>query len=180
MTIPYSRFAAVTPDDVRPVAVVDRQVRDTAAGLAGPGLASVSAVADHLRIGRRSIADVLAAHRVPVMRTRRVRWDALWQALWQIPTVPPDAYDAMMAPLLTVADVAEITGMSTRSILRDGDRARSAYALPRHVRLSERNRRYHPEMIHLWAMQQPLEDWMRPVKTRPKSLARALRPRAAT
>lgn len=144
-----------------------------------PKHASFATTADaacYLRLNSRRVRDVLEAHGAPLNPAGRVRWATLWMALWHIPEVPETAYDMMMRPLLTVAEVADRVGVTERSILRNTDRQRSRYGLPRHVQLSERARRFHPMMILAWEMQEPIEDWMQATAQAPR-LPRGLRPR---
>jgi len=142
----------------------------------GPGFATVAEAARYLRLNPRRVGEVLKAHDAPLNPAGRVRWTTLWGALWQIHQVPETAYDIMMQPLLTVAEVAEHAGVCERSILRDTDRQRPHYGLPRFVQLSERARRFHPTMINCWDMQETIEDWMQVSVPAPR-LPRGLRPR---
>lgn len=145
----------------------------------GPGFATVAEAARYLRLNPRRVGEILKAHDASLNPAGRVRWTTLWAALWQIHQVPETAYDTMMQPLLTVAEVAEHAGVCERSILRDTDRQRPHYGLPRFVQLSERARRFHPVMINRWDMQEPIEDWMQVSVPVPR-LPRGLRPRGKT
>jgi len=142
----------------------------------GPDFATAAEAARYLRLSPRRICDVLKEMDAPVNAAGRVPWRRLWKMLWQIQEVPETAHDIMMQPLLTVSDVAARVGVTERSIIRDTDRAYPRYGLPRHVQLSERARRFHPTMVELWELQEPLPEWMRPEPVRPR-LPRGVRPR---
>lgn len=171
----YEKFAAITPQDCGAQKASD-VARDQAARGIGPGLATLSEVADYLRIGRRGVRCILREHSVSLNAAGRVKWADLWRELWLIPSVPPAHYSMMKHPLLSVTETASRVGVCAKSILRDTDRKRPKYGLPRHVQLSERNRRFHPEMILMWELNEALEDWMQPVASRGPQF-RGLRPR---
>lgn len=174
----YAKFAAVTPQSPCDQNIGD-DARDQAVRSVGPGLVTLPEVADYLQIGRRSIRCVLQEHGVPVNPAGRVRWADLWKVLWLIPEVPPAQYSMMMRPLLSVAETANRVGVCAKSIIRDSGRKHPRYGLPRHLQLSDRTRRFHPEMILLWEMNEALEDWMHPVASRVPQF-RGLRPRRPT
>lgn len=157
----------IVAPDVNPAA------RNSHARLKGAGYATASELSTYLRISLRSVPDVLSNYGVKTNRAKRTFWSEVWQKLWNIPDVPTVYHDVMRTPLLTIEDVADRVGVSARSILRDGDRTESLYGLPRNILLSPRRRRYHPQMIYLWEMDLPLEEWMRAVK-RPRA---GLKPR---
>jgi len=155
---------------------VDQKARSAHARLRGAGHATTADLSLYLGMSLRTVPEVLDEHGIRTNRAGRTMWADIWEKLWHIPEVPAERHELMRKPLLTVEQVAERAGMSPRSILRDGDRGRSRYGLPRHVQLSPRRRRYHPEMILLWEMEMPLEDWMRPVTRRARM---GLKPRIA-
>lgn len=142
----------------------------------GPGFATAPEAARYLQVSSRRVQEVLKTCGTHLNGAGRVQWTTLWAALWQIQEVPEAAYDMMMQPLLTVGEVAKIVGVTDRSILRDTDRSRPRYGLPRHIQISERARRFHPVMIECWEMQEPIENWMQ-VAASPPRLPRGLRPR---
>jgi hypothetical protein len=147
---------------------VDLAAHNSHARLKGAGHASASDLSVYLCVSLRAVPEVLKEQGIKTNRAGRTDWSDVWEKLWYIPDVPAAYHDIMRKPLLTIEEVADRVGVSARSILRDGDRARTRYGLPRHVQLSPRRRRYHPEMIHLWEMDLPLEDWMRAVNRRPR------------
>lgn len=130
------------------------------------GFASASDLGTYLGVSQRRAKNVLECFGIKTNRAGRTRWINVWDILWNIHNVPAQHHELMKRELLNIEQVAGRVGVSPRSILRDGDRSRSLYDLPRHVQLSPRRRRYHPEMILLWEMELPLEDWMRPIKRR--------------
>lgn len=140
--------------------------RKSHAEFKGAGYANTSDLCAYLGVSQRSVPKVLAELGVKTNRAGRTSWASVWENLWKIRDVPTPYHELMKRALLDPDQVAERVGVSPRSILRDGDRARSRYELPRHIQLSERRRRYHPEMILLWEMELPLEDWMKPIERR--------------
>lgn len=142
--------------------------------LKGSGHATNSELSIYFGISPRLVPKVLEGQGIKINRARRVSWSEVWDRLWNIRSVPAPHHDIMRRPLFTVDEVVERAGVSSRSILRDANRARPHYGLPRFTQLSARCRRYHPEMVHLWEMELPLEDWMRPIKRRSRS---GLKPR---
>lgn len=171
----YEKFAAITPQDCGAQKASD-VARDQAARGIGPGFATLSDVADYLRINSRSVRCILQENAVPLNAAGRVKWVDLWKELWLIPNVPTAHYSMMKHPLLSVTETASRVGVCAKSIIRDTDRKRPKYGLPRHVQLSKRNRRFHPEMILMWELNEALEDWMQPVASRGPQF-RGLRPR---
>jgi hypothetical protein len=139
-----------------------------------PLLTTKSMLADHLVVSTRNVANVLSEHGIEPNPAGRYDWRRVWSKLWHIHDVKQSQVTTMQSPLLTIEDVAPLVGVSARSILRDGDRARPHYGLPRFIQLSPRARRYHPEMILLWQLEAPLEDWLKPVV---KQGRRGVRPR---
>ena len=142
--------------------------------LTQPLLTTKSVLADHLVVSARNVANVLSEHGIEPNPAGRYDWRRVWSKFWNIHDVKQTQIAIMQSPLLTVEDVAPLVGVSARSILRDGDRARPRYGLPHFIQLSQRARRYHPEMILLWQLEAPLEDWMKPVVKRGR---RGVRPR---
>lgn len=155
------RYTRVAPD-------VDLAARNSHARLKGAGHARASDLSVYLYVSLRAVPEILEGQGIRTNRAGRTAWSDVWEKLWNIPDVPEVYHDVMRKPLLTIEEVADRVGVSARSILRDGDRTGSLYGLPRHVQLSQRRRRYHPEMIHRWEMDLPLDDWMRAVKRRPR------------
>ena len=171
----YEKFAAITPAYCG-VQKASDVARDQATRGIRPGLATLSEVADYLRINSRGVRRILQEHAVPLNAADRVKWADLWKELWLIPSVPSASYSMMKLPLLSVTETASRVGVCAKSIIRDTDRKRPRYGLPRHLQLSERNRRFHPEMILMWELDEALEDWMQPVASREPRF-RGLRPR---
>lgn len=173
----YAKFEKLNTPTMSTLKVeIDAVLQSRVAHHVGPGLATLSQVADYLQVGRRGVKDTLEMYGVSSNAAGRVKWEVLWAALWHIPKVRPAHYSCMIRPLLSVADVAKLAGVSEKSIVRDGDRKLPRYELPRHVQLSKRNRRFNPAMILLWEMNEALEDWMRPVACRTQPF-RGPRPR---
>lgn len=171
----YRSFASLKPSTTGTAEVSDRAKAARDRRLSGD-LATRGEVAAYLSIASRSTGPILDAFDVKPNRAGRYEWARIWNALWHIPNVPREHSTMMRQTLLTVADVAELIGVSPRSILRDGDRSRSRYELPRFVQLSPRARRYHPLMIFQWQAELPLDEWMRPVQQRQR-ISRGLRRR---
>lgn len=153
----------------------DEGVKAEARQRVGAGFATVPEASCYLQVSPRRVREVLKAYEAPLNPAGRVQWTTLWSALWRIQQVPADAYEMMMQPLLTVAEVAERVGVAERSILRDISRPYPRYGLPRHIQLSERARRFHPLMIECWEVQEPIANWMHasaPASRLPQGLRR--------
>jgi hypothetical protein len=156
----------VLPLSCIPDPKVDQRTRDQAAHAIGAGMATSAEIASYLRVSDRLMPMLLQTKKLTCNRAGRFTWEQVWNTLWHIPQVPPEQYQKMKIPLLDVTDVAERAGVCERSVLRDGNRKAPRYGLPRHIQLSKRVRRYHPSMIFLWEIDEALEDWMQPVRSK--------------
>lgn len=163
--IDYAKFRAL-PLPCISTPRVDESARDQAAHAIGAGMATSSEIASYLRVSNRTMPMLLQAKKLTCNRAGRFTWEQVWNTLWHIPQVPPEQYQKMKTPLLDLTDVAERAGVCERSVLRDGNRKEPRYALPRHIQLSPRMRRYHPSMIFLWEIDEALDDWMQPVRSK--------------
>lgn len=90
----------------------------------------------------------------------------LWLSLWGIGDVPGDQIPQMSEPLVTVTEVAQLAGVSERTIRRAGDSRSLEWSLPPHVDLGPRVRRYLRPLVAAWALQTPPDAWLMPAPRR--------------
>lgn len=171
--VEYSKFRKLPLQKIW-VPEVNRGTQDRAAQDIGAGMATRGQISDYLRISSRFIPNLIDARIIKCNKAERFSWANVWRDVWQIPDVPAKHFSKMMVPLLTVSEVAKRVGVSERSLVRDGDRKTPLYNLPRHVQLSPRHRRYHASMLFLWEIEEGLDDWMLPVRSK-SSVRRGLR-----
>lgn len=126
----------------------------------GPGFATGPELAKYLRIANSGVRRVALERNLTRNRAGKYSWADIWSHFWQLHDVPPDTYAQMKAPLLKDADIAEMLGISAKSVRRDGSRVRSLYDLPRFLDLGTRGRRHHPEMITAWTRGLDTPPWL--------------------
>lgn len=126
-----------------------------------PGYASTGEVAEYLRISPRRVAGCCADWQLVPNRAGRFSWADIWRVLWSVREVPPHSHMRMKEPLLDNRDVAEILGVSERSIQRDVTRPASQFELPRSVALTQRTRRHHPLLLEFWMVNALPPQWLR-------------------
>jgi len=110
---------------------------------------------------------------------RRYDLTDLWYRMWGIRAVPVAAVEMMQAPLLDLAAVAQIAGVTETTIRRAGNSNCPRWNLPCHFDLGPRLRRYLPLHIEAWVDGQPLEPWLQPQLGPVRVAARGLIPKGA-
>lgn len=128
---------------------------------------SLSGVALYLAVSPAVARGILADRAITRRVGGRYHLSDLWRSLWSISHVSDPDIATMCEPLLTVSEMAEIAGVSERTIRRAGDTRSPTWALPRHVDLSPRVRRYLRPLVAAWALQIPPEAWLTPAPRRP-------------
>ena len=148
--------------------------------ISGTTPACLAAMAQHLAVSPGVARAFLASLSCRQLPGGRYDFTAVWHRMWGIRAVPVAAIEMMQAPLLDLAAVAEIAGVTEKTIRRAGNTNCPSWNLPRHADLGPRLRRYLPAHVEAWFQGQPLEAWLRPQVGPVRVAARGLIPRQAS
>ncbi|SLN72295.1 hypothetical protein LOS8367_03697 [Limimaricola soesokkakensis] len=121
----------------------------------------------YLKVSRLAARAILEDLRIKALPGKRYDLRDIWFALWGIRNVPEEGIEAMRAPLLTVAEVAVLTGGCARTIRRAGDSRCPEWRLPRHVDLGPRTRRYLRPLVMAAIYDLEPEPWLTPAPRKP-------------
>lgn len=143
------------------------------------GYASVSELATYLGISKIKIPAATEGVGLKSNRAAKFAWTDIWSVYWHIRHVPHEYSGQMLEPLLDSKVVADLLGVSSRTIRRAGDAGDPKYRLPRHLDLGPRLRRYHPLMINRWSHNCELDAWLMPAPAARRPAPFGLTPRAS-
>lgn len=129
---------------------------------AGTQPATLAEVARHLQVSRQIAQITMSTWCCRVLPGDRYNFSDIWHRMWHINDVPLARLPEMKTPLLTISDVAAMSGASEHTIRRVGNNRDPKWNLPAHVDLGPRARRYLPLHIHAWWHREPLERWLEP------------------
>lgn len=121
----------------------------------------------YLKVSRPAARAILEELRIKSLPGGRYDLRDIWFALWGIRNVPDEGIQEMRAPLLTVAEVAVLTGGCTRTIRRAGDSRCPEWRLPRHVDFGPRTRRYLRPLVMAAIYDLEPEPWLTPAPRKP-------------
>lgn len=121
----------------------------------------------YLKVSRLAARAILEDLRIKALPGKRYDLRDIWFALWGIRNVPEEGIEAMRAPLLTVAEVAVLTGGCARTIRRAGDSRCLDWRLPRHVDFGPRTRRYLRPLVMAAIYDLEPEPWLTPAPRKP-------------
>lgn len=124
--------------------------------------AKIGAIAKHLAVSSPVAREVVVRWNVKICPGDHYDLIDMWHRLWGIRSVPRSSIEAMMTPLLSVDELAEIANVSAKTIRRAGDSGDPKWNLPRHIDLGSRTRRYLPLHVEAWFRRQPLDLWLQP------------------
>ncbi|MBB3713006.1 hypothetical protein FHS00_002607 [Limimaricola variabilis] len=121
----------------------------------------------YLQVSRPAARAILEDLRIKPLPGGRHDLRDVWFALWGIRNVPDEGIQEMRTPLLTVAELAVLTGGCARTIRRAGDSRCRQWRLPRHVDLGPRTRRYLRPLVMAAIYDLEPEPWLSPAPRKP-------------
>lgn len=130
-------------------------------------MASRSDLQDYFRVSRPAAVAIIDDLGLRPLPGQRYDLRQLWDRIWGLRAVPDEGIAAMAAPLLTVADVARIAGVSEKTVRRAGDARDHRWSLPRHHDFGPRIRRYLGPLVQAWAYQLDPAPWLLPPPRKP-------------
>ncbi|MEO1949181.1 MULTISPECIES: hypothetical protein [Thioclava] len=123
---------------------------------------TISRIAEHLSVTRKTATKVVGELSCEMMPGGRVNFVDLLRRLWRLHQIPSSELPQLQRPLLSVKQLAEMAGVEEHTIRRAGNERDPKWRLPHHADLGPRIRRYLPAHVDAWRLNEPFEWWLEP------------------